>query len=279
MVDKEAESEAVSKSAIPFTWEKTKIQIHLPLGSIHLVNSMDSGESLLLVSSCHNVMFNAAIRDTGGGGEYRFFDNLFLWITRIIFVSFWLLFLSFSTWFLSLYWFIFLFWFCFSGYFDVTVDSVLVEDHYTKSSKFRKILQPLHKQTSNIPEEEEEEKSSQEKWFSLNFQIRPLEDISDYKLSLRINPLAIILSPPLLDRLYDFFRPEKQIFIVSDLRSAAYSQLDALGKQTAAQLALALEDEELVDISVCVVSPNIIVPESFEQVENLLFFCLFFCDL
>src|SRR6185312_11225967 len=36
-------------------------------------------------------------------------------------------------------------------------------------------------------------------------------------------------------------------------RSAAYSQLGALGKQTAAQLALALEDEAAVDVCVCVV--------------------------
>jgi hypothetical protein len=146
-----------------------------------------------------------------------------------------------------------------SGHFNVTVDSVLVEDHYTKSSKFRKILQPLQKNEGG---------SGGENWFSLNFYIRPLDDVADYKLSLKVNPLAIILCPPLLDRLYDFFRPEKQLFIVSDLRSAAYSQLGALGKQTAAQLALALEDEELVDISICVVSPNIIIPESFEQVYN-----------
>jgi len=60
---------------------------------------------------------------------------------------------------------------------------------------------------------------------------------------------------------------------MSDLRSAAYSQLDALGKHTAAQLALALEDEELVDISVCIESPNIIIPESFEDVRGFVLFC------
>ena len=198
----------------------------------------------------------------------------------------------------------------------MTVDSVLVADHYTKSSKFRNILQPLEKDGVRRSSDDSE------KWFSLQFSIRPLDDVADYKLSLRVNPVTFVLCPPLLDRLYDFFRPEKQIFVVSDLRytrthtrvhtytqththhrkfpqssfslslhlpysspslsptfppsipsllsllprSAAYSQLGALGKQTAAQLALALEDEAAVDVCVCVVSPNIVIPESFEQV-------------
>ena len=48
----------------------------------------------------------------------------------------------------------------------------------------------------------------------------------------------------------------------------AYTQLDALTKQTAAQLALALEDEELVDVTIEINAPNIIVPESFEEVNT-----------
>ncbi len=76
-MDKEAETEAFSKSSIPFTWEKTKIRLHLPLGSIHLVNSMDSGENMLLFASCNNVKFAASIRDTGGGGIFQFMIHSF----------------------------------------------------------------------------------------------------------------------------------------------------------------------------------------------------------
>jgi hypothetical protein len=112
------------------------------------------------------------------------------------------------------------------------VGSVVVEDRFTKSSKFRKIIQPIISEGVNGGSKESEGENV-EPWFTMCFAIRPLDDAIDYKLNLNVQPISLVLAPPLLDRMYDFFRPEKHIYVVSDLRSAAYSQLDALGKQTA----------------------------------------------
>jgi len=111
------------------------IRLALPLGSILLVNSMDSGCRPLLYAACNNVALTAAIRDTGGG-----------------------------------------------GHFDATVESVVVEDHHTKSSKFRKVIRPIDTDGGE----------RKENWFSIHFFIRPLEDVADYKLILKVNPVVVV---------------------------------------------------------------------------------------
>jgi hypothetical protein len=73
VIDKEAEVEMIAKSNIPFTWEKTVVQLHIPLGSIEFVNSLDSGCQSLLYAASENFQINASIRDTGGGGKQIFY--------------------------------------------------------------------------------------------------------------------------------------------------------------------------------------------------------------
>ena len=271
-----------NKSATPFTWEKAIMNLNIKEASLLLVDTIDHGCNPILYAGSQGFDVQASVRDTGGGVN-----------------------------------------------FSCAVDSVFVEDHYSRNSKYKTVIQPFGYQRqrkkrvlrtdvnweangggvreADYFEDAEEDKEGEgegeadgkkekmdnstpstssfsdrpqddvddiasvmEKdrpppWFSIQFSINPLQEVADYKLGLTIRPVTIVLAASLLDRVYDFFRPEKEMYVVSDIRSAAYSRLDALGKQTAAQLALALEDEKLVNISLRVEAPHVIIPESLED--------------
>ena len=76
----------------------------------------------------------------------------------------------------------------------MTVNSVIVEDHYTKLSQFRKIIQPVESSFSSssslVPlkegKKEGEEKKGGEPWFCVDFSLHPLDVVADYIFKLKV---------------------------------------------------------------------------------------------
>ena len=106
----------------------------------------------------------------------------------------------------SFFFFLFFFFFFSEGNFRVTVNSVIVEDHYTKSSKFRKIIQPVdssfssssfttttttttnNNTTALVPLKggEGEGEGEREPWFCVDFSLHPLDVVADYIFKLKV---------------------------------------------------------------------------------------------
>src|SRR6185369_8013542 len=113
----------------------------------------------------------------------------------------------------------------------------------------------------------EEGHVSENPFFQLTFESKPIDNRADNAFSLKMKHLEIVYNKNAIDAVQDFFKPpEQQMESIAVLIEAAGDRFEGIKAQTRATLGhafgYALEEHKTMDVDIDMNAPIVIIPES-----------------
>lgn len=98
----------------------------------------------------------------------------------------------------------------------------------------------------------------------LDFDHKPLDGHADNALQIKMLPLKVVVNPPTLQALFDFFRPpQDEALAVDQLQAAAQGALSDVTSQTKAGILFAIEEHKTLDLKLQIDAPIFIFPSKY----------------
>ncbi|GAM25606.1 hypothetical protein SAMD00019534_087810 [Acytostelium subglobosum LB1] len=168
--------------------------------------------------------------------------------------------------------------------FDLDLESFNVVDHFSPDSLFPYIItsKPRYKLGINDmtvakmspPNQERHQhkganKKQQQHLFNIVFETNPIASNYDYRLSLLLNTMEVVINKPQIERLIEFATPEESVNLFP-LSSVAVEELIMLKEMTIFQLREVINHHKTIDLSVDAKAPTVIIPEHANRPDTTL---------
>ncbi|EFA81152.1 hypothetical protein PPL_05989 [Heterostelium album PN500] len=119
--------------------------------------------------------------------------------------------------------------------------------------------------------------------FNITFETNPISSTYDYRLSLILNTMEVVVNKPQIERLIEFATPEENVNLFP-LSSVAMEELILLKEMTIFQLREVINHHKTIDLYVDAKAPTVIITEHANRVDTSLIIvdlgsCLMHSDL
>ncbi|GAM19549.1 hypothetical protein SAMD00019534_027240 [Acytostelium subglobosum LB1] len=176
---------------------------------------------------------------------------------------------------------------------DLDLESFNVIDHFNADSLFPYVItsSPRFKNNrsisgNNSPIKDNKDNNNinkHEHLFNIVMETNPISSTYDYRLSLQLNMLEIIVNKTQIERLIDFATPKDNVNLFS-LSSVAMEELIMLKEMTIFQMWDAVNHHKTIDLHVDAKAPTVIIPEHFNRQDTSLLVidlgnCLMYSDV
>ncbi|KAI8897799.1 hypothetical protein BC833DRAFT_643759 [Globomyces pollinis-pini] len=136
---------------------------------------------------------------------------------------------------------------------EMLMQHFAVSEPKQSKSKYRTLMEAKHQPNEDEPTD----------FLKLKFEYKPLDGRADNALAVRMLPLKIILNPQILNKVFEFFKPEKdEADSLSQLQAVAQGALEGVSSQTKAGLMFAIEEHKTLDLNIEADAPIFFIPSS-----------------
>lgn len=132
----------------------------------------------------------------------------------------------------------------------VGLQSFVIRDEFCKDTKYPKILY----------KREDEADAEVDQLVDVSVETAPLHGKSDLDVHVTLGKTDIVFNIPLLQKIISFFVVPSSVNL-QFIEEAAKKQLNNIQQQALTQLRMALEDKKVLDISVMIRAPRLIIPK------------------
>lgn len=139
----------------------------------------------------------------------------------------------------------------------VKVKSLDLEDRYAQETCFPKIISKVASKETDL--------------LQIEFEQNPLDKHADIVVSLKQEPIDIIINKFTLERVAKFFTPPPSAEnLTSDIKNKANETINSLSDLTKAQLEDAINSHKTIDLYLQIAAPTVIIPEDPTRKDSLL---------